>query len=181
VLRLLAGLRFKAEDYAAAEGLYQLAEKHDANNPEWTKSLAMVYLKTGEKDKLTERLTRMAEADGDELLLRKKLAELAVEQKDFAAAVRWANQSLQIDVLDATMHALLAGALFEQKQPAEAVREYAVAVELEPKNADWRLALAKSQAAAGDKPAAQATLEELLKEDPKHTAAQELLDSLKTE
>lgn len=181
ILHLLAGLRFKAEDFAAAEGLYQLAEKHDADNPEWTKSLAMVYLKTGEKDKLTERLTRMAEADGDELLLRKKLAELALEQKDFAAAARWANQSLQIDVLDATMHALLAAALLEQQKPAEAVREYAVAVELEPKNVGWRLELAKSQAASGDKPAAQTTLNELLKVEPENKAAQEFLNSLKGE
>jgi tetratricopeptide (TPR) repeat protein len=181
VLRLLAGLRFKAEDYAAAEGLYQLAEKHDADNLEWTKTLAMVYLKTGEQDKLIERLTRLAEADGDELLLRKKLVELAFEQKDFAAAARWANQCLQIDVLDATLHAALARASFEQQHPTDAAREYAVAVQLEPNNVDWRLELAKSQAAAGDRPTAQATLTELLKLQPQHPTAQDLLDDLKRE
>ena len=181
LVRLLAGLRFKAEDFAAAETLYLLAEKHDPHNPEWTKSLAMVYLKSGEADKLTERLARMAVADADDLLLRKKLAELAVGKKDFTAAARWANQALQIDVMDATMHATLAGALLELDQPTEAEQEFRVALELEAKNSAWRVELARAQAARGEPATAKQTLQELLRSEPNHSAAQELLNSLNQE
>ena len=181
VVRLLAGLRFRSEDYAAAAELYQLAEEHEPDNPEWTKSLAMVYLKSGDKEKLISRLEQLAEADGDDLTLRKKLAELAFEQQDYAEAAKWANQCLQIDVMDASMHVLLGKALLEQKKPGPAVIEFAAASFLQPKDSSLQISLAKAQIAAEEDAAARETLSKLLQNNANHAEAQELLRSLGAE
>ena len=111
LLALLAGLRLKAEDYDEAARLYELGAKADPSDDKWTKSLASVYLKSNDVEKLTKVLAQLAAADADDVAMRKKLAQLAIEAKDFPAAVRWSREALQIDVMDAEVHELLADAL----------------------------------------------------------------------
>ncbi len=56
LLALLAGLKLRAEDYSVAAELYELGAKHDPGAARWLKSLAAVYLKAKDTDKLRRRL-----------------------------------------------------------------------------------------------------------------------------
>lgn len=178
LLALLAGLKLRSEDYPAAAELYELGAKHEPGGSRWTKSLAAVYLKSGENDKLRPILEKLAEADPDDLALRKKLTQLAIKRQDFAAAERWSREGLHIQVLDANLHAWRAAALSELKRPAEAAEEYAVAVELSPDDTALRLSQAEALIAADRKADARGVLEELLKRDADNEPAAKLLKSL---
>ena len=63
-------------------------------------------------------------------------------------------------------------------QAAGGAQEYAAAVELSPDDPQLRLDHARALVESGQKPAAKAALEELLKRAGDHPAAQELLKSL---
>ncbi len=178
LLALLAGLKLRSEDYAAAADLYELGAAHTPGSTKWLKSLAAVYLKSGDNAKLLPVLEQLAEADPDDLPLRKKLAQLAVDRQDWPAAERWTLEGLHIQVQDANLHAWRAQALIAQGQAADGAQEYAAAVELSPDDSQLRLDHAKALVASGQKPAAKTALEELLKRAGDHPAAQELLDSL---
>ena len=109
---------------------------------------------------------------------RKKLAELALDEKDFAGALKYATMALYTDVLDVETHRMLAEAHWGLKQHQRAAEEYEVALELKPKDADLMYGLAKAQIADGKKAAARKTLEALLEEQPDHDDAKKLLEEL---
>ena len=113
VLNLLAGLKLKAEKYDEAAELYALGERLDPANPQWPAGRAKVYLAAGQKQNLAQALARFAQIEPDDLPSRKKLAELALEQRKAAVARRWATEALEIQVEDADVHRLLAAALVE--------------------------------------------------------------------
>ncbi|HEV3023347.1 MAG TPA: tetratricopeptide repeat protein, partial [Pirellulales bacterium] len=75
VLRALATLKFKAQQYDEAEALYQLGAKFAPSDSQWTKALARLYLTTEDETKLAPALTRLAEQDVDDPSIRKKLAQ----------------------------------------------------------------------------------------------------------
>jgi len=131
LLGLLAGLRLKAEDFPEAARLYELGMKADPADPKWAKALASVYLKSKEQEKLARVLALLAAQDADEFAMRKKLAQLAIDSEDFVAAERWAQEALQIDVMDAEVHRMLAQALKSNGKPEESAREETTANELE--------------------------------------------------
>lgn len=118
-------------------------------NMQQLKSLAAVYLRTGEKSKLRDALRRLADFDYDNWLYRKKLLEQAIEAGDFEDAVRWATETLQIDVNDAEVHALLGQAFGAREQYSQAIEELETAVRLVPQQADWRASLAEMYLQAG--------------------------------
>jgi predicted Zn-dependent protease len=178
LLALLAGLQLRSEDFTAAAELYELGAKHEPGSNRWLKSLAAVYLKSGENDKLRPILEKLAEADPDDLALRKKLAQLAIEQEDFAAADRWTLEGLHIQVLDANLHAWRAMALGSLEQPEAAAEEFAVAVELSPDEPQLRISHAEALIAADRRAEARAVLKELLKRDAGNESATKLLKSL---
>jgi len=178
LLALLAGLKLRSEDYAAAADLYELGEKHDPQNGKWLKSLAAVYLKSGAEEKLTSVLAKLAESDPDDLPVRKKLAQLAVAAGDWPAAARWTLEGLHIQVMDADLHAWRGDALAGQGNAAGAAGEYAVAVELNPDEARLRLALAAALVKDKRPAEAKAALEELLKRHPDHAGAKKMLESV---
>jgi len=60
----------------------------------WEKSLASVYLQTGEQRKLRDSLRRLAGFDHDSWVFRKKLLELAIEAENFEDAIRWGTEAL---------------------------------------------------------------------------------------
>ena len=67
-----------------------------------------------------------------------------------------------------------------RKKPTAAIGEYEAALTLKPRKADEiRVKLAKAQAASGDKAAARATVDSILKRDPDHPEAKALRDELK--
>ena len=178
VLALLAGLKLKSEDFAAAD-LYQLGLQREPHSAKWLKALAAVYLKSGQDEKLADVLAKLAAIDPDDLPVRKKLAQLAVANRDWPAAARWALEGLYIQVVDADLHRYRAEALAGQGDPLAAADEYAAAVELDPEQLALRLKLAETLVKANQPDKARAALEELLKIDTSHAAARQLLESLK--
>lgn len=178
LLALLAGLKLKAEDYKSAAELYELGAQHEPNSLRWQKSLAAVYLKSGEDNKLAAVLARLADADADDLPVRKKLAELMLD-KDPPSAARWALDGLHIDVMDVELHKWRAKALSAQGAHAPAADEYAVAVELAPDELPLRMALAETCVKSGQPKRAKEVLEELLKLDADYPEAGKLLESLR--
>ena len=177
-LGLLAALRLKGEEYDEAERLYRLGAERYPDSPKWLKSLARVYLQSGNQQKLTESLSRLAESDYDNVIVRKKLLELSFEAEDFGDAIKWANQVLHIDVMDAEVHALLARALGRQQEHQRAIDEYETAIDLSPERTDWPCSLAETCIRAGRKEKAIAVLEEVLARRPDHAEAKRLLGDL---
>src|SRR5262249_45633046 len=85
-LALLAAMKLKAGDSAAAETLYRLGDEHFSASDRWLKGLARIYLNNDDKAKLATVLRRWSELEPDNVTLHKKLAQLAFDAHDFAAA-----------------------------------------------------------------------------------------------
>jgi len=140
-IALLAGIRLKQGDFAAAEKLYLLGEKHAPHPDKWLKLLARVHLAAKDDEKLTPILTQLAELDNDNVNMPLKLAQLSQARKDFPAMQRWARRAMEANIQEAKAHALLAEALAEQEKWEAAIKEYEVSVELAPEMDEWRAAL----------------------------------------
>ena len=177
-LVLLANLTLEAKDYAEAERLALLGERRFPLGADWVKGLAAAYRGTGNHEKLAEVLARRAERDPNDAGLCVELAQLESERKDFEAEARWAREATHIDVANASAHALLAGALSERGRAAQAIDEYETAATLMPEKLEWRLALAKLCATAGEKERARRVLAELIARDANYPGARELLGTL---
>jgi tetratricopeptide (TPR) repeat protein len=179
LLSLLAGLRLKAEKHAEAAELYELGAKHFPGDVNWIKSLASVYVKSGDQAKLAPILGKLADLDYDDVVVRKKLATMALAAKDYPTAVQRAREALHIDVMDVEVHRLLGEALAGAGDPKGAAEEFAVAIELKPSDAKLHFALAEAQLAAGQKDQARGSLETVRRLDPKHPGLEALAEKLK--
>jgi cellulose synthase operon protein C len=121
----------------------------------------------------------VAANDADAMDVRKALAERYLEEGKPAAAEKWASECLHIDVYDPAAHVFLADARAAQKKYAEAIEEYQTALELKPKKPnDLKVKLARAQLGTGDRAAAQATLDAILKADPEHPEAKALREEM---
>ncbi len=178
LLRLLASLKLLDEKYPEAADLYELGSKTFPHDVEWLKGMAAVYLKLGETAKFKAALVVLSQRIPDDPSVRKKLAELALSEKDYAAAVQYGRMTLHIDVLDADVHRLLGEAYHGLKKYAHSVREFEVALQLKPGDLDLQFGLARSQLAAGDKKSARAGLEGILKQKPDYQPAKIMLEGL---
>jgi len=174
-LALLAGLKRKGGDFSEAQRLYRLGAERYPHADKWQKSLASVYLETGEKRKLRDSLRRLAESDHDNGVFRKKLLELALEAEDFEDAIRWGIEALQIDVTDAEVHAQLGKALGATEKFVPAIEELQAAVGLAPQEVDWQLELANVCLRAGRTEQAVQVLKGLLAKYPQQEKAKQLL------
>lgn len=180
VLGLLAELQLKAGNLDEAEALYRIGRKDDPYHSKWIKGLARIHLRRKQEPKLLEDLEALAANDSDDAEVRENLAKRALEINDLERAEKWAMQCLYIDVYNPSYHTLLADALMARKKPSGAIGEYETALTLKPRKADEiRVKLAKAQVASGDKAAAKATLDGILKKDPEHPEAKALRDELK--
>jgi cellulose synthase operon protein C len=178
LLNLLAGLKFKAEQFDEAAALYELGARQNPAATAWLKSLAKVYLAERNDAKLAEVLAQLAALDADDLPMRKKLAELAHARGDVTAAKRWAREALYIDVMDPDVHRMLAEAHVAAGEFGPAVKEYEVAVVLDTKDAALELALAEACLKTDQRDRARQALEQVLKLEPANTHAAELLENL---
>ncbi|MBI1901034.1 MAG: tetratricopeptide repeat protein [Planctomycetia bacterium] len=179
VLLLLAGLKLKGGDTAGAEKLYELGNKAFPQDSKWLRALAGMYLRSGDAEKLAPRLEELAAREADEMLFRKKLAQIALARKDYAQAGRWAAKANHINVLDAEIHELWAAAHVGEGKLPEAIVEYETAIRLRPKKADTYLALADVCRRAGQIDKARQVLQDLLQREPKNDKAQAMLEELK--
>jgi tetratricopeptide (TPR) repeat protein len=179
VLTLLANLKLKKGDAAAAEKLFDLGHKAHPDDSKWQKALAGLYLKNGEAEKLAAVLARLADKDFDHFLYRKKLAQLALEKKDFVKAADWANQAIQINVLDAEVHRTLAAAWVASDRTKDAATEYQTLIRLVPDDLGNHLSLARAFHKTKQPDKARETLKKLLELDADYPGAKELLEQLK--
>lgn len=178
-LNLLASLKLKAEDYAEAARLYQLGAKIQPHDLRWLRALALVYARSGNRERLAEVLAKIAQGAPDHLVSRVELARMALQRRDYEDAVKWANQALQIDVTEASLHQLLAESLADRHNYLEAIAEYEIAIELDPTPPQPHVALADVYLQIGKPQDARRVLEALLKRMPDHAVAKQLLETLK--
>ncbi|REK05504.1 MAG: tetratricopeptide repeat protein [Planctomycetota bacterium] len=178
LLALAAGLKLRSEDYVSAAELYELGAAHNPGSTKWLKSLAAVYLKAKNDEKLAPVLEKLAAADSDDLPVRKKLAQLAVAAEDWQAAGKWTLDAMHIDVMDPDLHRWRGQALLASGDAVGAADEFGVAVELAPEADELRLKHAEALKQAGRSEDAKAALEELLTRQPDYDAARKLLESL---
>jgi len=178
VLSLLASLRLKAKQYDQAAELYALGQRLDVTTSHWSANLARTCLLAGRRDQLAETLRRLAEQETDNILFRLKLAQLALEDEDFAQAADWARKARQINPADPRAVALLGRALAGAEHWEEAARVLQSAVELQGADRELRLTWARALVETGRKPEARRVLEKLLADDPQDQSARKLLAGL---
>lgn len=180
-LALLAGLHVQAGESEEAERLCRLGLAHFPRKVEWLKSLSRIYLKSGEQHKLMATLAELAEYEPDSLPIRKKLIELCLAAGRPGEAAVWARGGLQIDALDAELHACLGQALADSQQSCEAVDAFRLALRLRPERLEWYLPCAEACVAAGRPEDALGVLEGLLLRDPDHDRGRQMHRRLKQE
>ena len=178
LLVLMSKLQTKEGKHAEAAETLELGRKHFPRNVEILKTLTAAYIKLDEKDRLKEVLKTLAERDVDDVVARKKLAEFAIEAKDFAAAAAYARDAIFINVMDEETHVLLGRAYVGLGQAKKGVREFETALEISPDDEDVAVALAAAQVDAGDGDAARKTLARVLEENPEHKGARALQQKL---
>ena len=141
--------------------------------------MLLVELKRKEKGakidnaKLRPILERLAAIDADNIAVRKRLAQLERDDKQWPAAERWARQILYVDVADPLGHSVLADAFAGQGKHDAASIEF----DLLMKEGDQSVAVAaaRSLLAAKNPARAKKLLQERLQKDPKDEAAKALL------
>ena len=74
----------------------------------------------------------LANADYEDLKVRKTLMQMALDAKDYAAAEKWATEGIEIDVMDADLHRVVAESAARRHNYSKAVEEYETTVELKP-------------------------------------------------
>jgi cellulose synthase operon protein C len=179
VIDLLAELKMKAGDLDQAEKLYELARQDDPAHTKWIAGLARVHLRQKKTAQFLNDLAMIAANDADDIAVRKALAERHLAAGDAPAAEKWANECLYIDVYDPSVHFLLAESQVLGKKYTSAIEEYQTALELKPKKPnDVKVKLAQAQLAAGQRDAARATLDAVLKADPEHPEAKSLVEKI---
>jgi tetratricopeptide (TPR) repeat protein len=143
------------------------------------KALAREYLKSGDDEKLADVLAKLAEADVDSLPMRKKLALLAYERKEWPEAARWAREAIHIDTNDAEMHRIAGDAAAALEKHDDAIHAYELVVRLDDESLAARAALVRAYAAAEQGDKARVELEELKKLAPGDGRIEELQELLK--
>jgi Tfp pilus assembly protein PilF len=169
VIDLLGELMMKAGRLDESEKLYEIARKDDPFRTRWISGLARIHLRQKRTEKFLGDLAMIASFDADNIEVRRTLAERYLSEGNGAMAEKWATECLHINVYDAVIHVLLADAQLLEKRFKDAADEYQTALVLKPKRPDdVKVKLAKAQFGAGQRDAAKATLDEVLKGDPDH-------------
>ncbi len=138
VLGLLAKLRLMQDQPEEAARLYELGRKefkidqaYLPQSGEWLKGLAAAYIQLGEDTKLKGVLESIANLDGDNPVVRRKLAQLADDKGNVVEAGRWAKEALHIDVTDPETHRILAKLHDHEGRSEKAATERQIAKQLE--------------------------------------------------
>ena len=138
LIAMAADRKLADKDYLAAETYFEQGQLAHPKDPRWNRGLARVYLATGNDTKLIPVLAIIADRSPNKVSMAKKLAILTLKVGDYAAAEKWANRVIQVDVMDAMAHAQLAEAFAGQGKKTKAQREYKVALRLLPTESAWK-------------------------------------------
>ena len=101
---------------------------------------------------LKSALEQLAEREIDNPAYPKKLAQMALQEKDYEAAKKYSLKTLYIDVMDAAAHLMLGQAQEAMKDHKRAIQEYQVTLQLAPATAEAELGLARSPIFRKNKP-----------------------------
>lgn len=172
---MLAALRLKQGKTEEALELYQKGAENEPSQLDWKESILRVHLLQKENDALEKLIPQIAAQKHHDRLLRKKMADILLQKKEWKGAADWAHQAIGIDVTDPEGHLLLAKAYQGQAKWAEAAYEFEVAGELRPKQVLWLIEAAKLYQQAGQGAKAKAIAEKVLENHPENTEAQALL------
>ncbi|MCG8586288.1 MAG: tetratricopeptide repeat protein [Pirellulales bacterium] len=135
-LALLAGLKLKGEKYEEAAALYELGAAKMPGDIKWPKSLAVVYLRSNDNDRLADVLKQIAGREPDNFGVRKKLAEIYESKSDHAKMLRWATAAIHANANDAASHRMRAAAQSALGQEQRAINSYENVLLLDPKDAE---------------------------------------------
>jgi len=177
-LAMLADLARERGDLAEAERLARAGADTFPHSSAWPRVLGLVYEATRDTSKLTAALLRLCDMEESDAGAREHLARLAEARGDPAEAGRWATRVIQVDVMNAEAHGILAGSLSAAGRFEPAVQEYESAIRLGSKQQTWLLGLARACARTGRSERAREALRDLLETDPEYPGARELLDTL---
>lgn len=181
VLELLARLKLVEENYAEARNLYQKGHKAFPHSSIWLKGLAAVALRTGDEEELKVALKELVVREIDNAGYPKKLAQLALKDGDYESAETYGLKTLYIDVMDAETHQLLGQAYEGLKSYDKAIQEYQVTLQLAPTTVEAELGLARALIQDNRPKEAFPVLEALLKREPDHKDAKQMLDEIHNE
>lgn len=174
LIDLLAAIRVEQKDFESAARLYQTAHEKQPYKRKWVEGLAKTYLKLDDREKLEAVLEMLANMDPDNALVRQKLAQLALERKDWERAAAWARRTMHITVKSPEVHRILARASSELGDHSRAVREYEVIEQLSPDSLVDAIALAKAYQAAGENEKAAEQVRKLRERAPNNEDVERL-------
>ncbi|MBX7168345.1 MAG: tetratricopeptide repeat protein [Pirellulales bacterium] len=146
VLLLLASLQLKGGNLDAAAALYERGRAREPWQTRWQEGLVRCFLLAGQTEKLRTALEQLAQLDVDNLVVRKKLARLAIERQDWPETLRWARESLYVDVRDVEAHRWACDAALRLDEPETAAWELTFLGELAPDDVALHRALAAAAA-----------------------------------
>jgi tetratricopeptide (TPR) repeat protein len=138
--------------------------------------LARCHRQLGETREEQAVLKRLAERDDDCLSAYLRLAELAVEVRDWPAAAGYAKSALAVNPLLRSAHAVLAEASASLEHREEAIRSYNALLGFEATDvAETHFRLARLLRDSGDNDAAKRHLLDAIEAAPRYRAALDLL------
>lgn len=178
VLELLARLKLAGEKYVEARDLYRQGHKAFPEASTWLKGLAAVALKMDDAPALKSALVKLTQRDIDNPAYPKKLAQLALADKDYEAAKKFGLQAIYIDVMDAEVHQILGQTEEALDDHEKAIQEYQVVLQLAPATTEAELGLARSLIHARQTDAAREVLTRLLKREPRNQEALDMRDRI---
>lgn len=166
VLEFLMRSKLRLKQAEEAIRLCEIGKKHFPYASDWWRGISGAAKITGDVEKRREALQTLVQIESDDPAPRKALAELALSEKQYDTAYKFAKLALHIDVLDAETHRLLAESSRYRNDMKQAVEEYEVALELKPKDLDIQLGLADLYIALDRPDDAKKLAAEILKTSP---------------
>lgn len=171
LLALAAERLFHAGAFAQAEELYRLGTERFRWEETFWKGLAAACLRQGAEDRAVPALTELAHRDGENLAVRRKLAQSARARGDGEALQLWAREVLFLDFEDAEAHAWLGEAAAARQQTHRARVAFETALQFDERCVTARLGLARLERRLGRIPEAQAQVRAALQADPENSEA----------
>ncbi|MFN3153644.1 tetratricopeptide repeat protein [Bremerella sp.] len=173
---LLAGLRVKQKRFDDALKLYERGASEEPGQLDWQESILRIHLLKKDNDALLELIPQIAVQKHHDVLLRKKMAEILLQQESWEEAAKWAYEVIGIQVTDADAHALLAQAYRGQKKWDLAAREFEVAGQLRPKTVSWSVEAAELYKQIEENEKALKLAQRVLEIDPENASAKAILN-----
>lgn len=175
---VLGQVRLKLDNAEGALTVFRSAKEKFPDDPQWSRGIAAAAGSLGQRVARLEALERIAAIDPDDVKARKILAEEAFKDGDAPRTVRFAKMAMQIDVLDAEIHRLLARGLRQEKNFAGALAEWEVTCQLQPGKPDDEVEWARALHDLGRTEDAHDRLRRVLQKHPDHAGAKALAKEL---